>query len=35
MSFYRLIARQLHPDLAITEEERLCRLEWMAQVNQA
>ena len=34
-SFYRLVARQLHPDLAITEEERLCRHEWMAQVNEA
>ena len=34
-SFYRLIARQLHPDLGITEEDRLCRHEWMAQVNEA
>ena len=34
-SFYRLIARQLHPDLGITEEDRQCRHEWMAQVNEA
>ena len=34
-SFYRLIARQLHPDLGVTEEDRQCRHEWMAQVNDA
>ena len=34
-TLYRTIARRLHPDLAATDEERACRHEWMAKVNDA
>ena len=34
-SLYKSAARKLHPDLAVTDEQRQRRHEWMAKVNEA